>query len=172
MKCWFCTPDYRVTSLQHENFRSYIYDCCLEPPPLNNRFYHCQWLPEGSCSHSRQGKMLLMTVGYMFTNLMPDYILFTLVMTSAIICILFACETSNTHFIQLSIVWQVRLFHSSVMSELYQSSSEMPEQSSESFCTFSSGSHCYPGNLLSVGNGVTGCVMCHLTDGLDLVLSV
>jgi len=58
------------------------------------------------------------------------------------------------------------------MSELYQSSSEMPEQSLESFCTFSSGSHCYTGNLLSVGNSVTGCVMCHLTDGLDLVLSV
>jgi hypothetical protein len=71
-------------------------------------------------------------------------------------------------FIQLSIVWQVRLFHSSIVSELYQSSSEMLEQSSESYHTFSSGSHCYAGNFLSVA----GCVMCHLTDGLDLVLSV
>jgi len=58
------------------------------------------------------------------------------------------------------------------MSELYWSGSEMLEQSSESFRTFSSGSHCHAGNLLCVGNGVTGCVMCHLTDGLDLVLSV
>jgi hypothetical protein len=58
------------------------------------------------------------------------------------------------------------------MSELYQSSLEMPEQSLESFRTFSSGGHCYAGNVLTVGNGVTGCVMCHLTDGLDLVLSV
>jgi hypothetical protein len=58
------------------------------------------------------------------------------------------------------------------MSELYQSSSEMLEQSSESFHAFSSGSLCRAGNLLSVGNGVTGCVMCHLTEGLDLVLSV
>lgn len=72
---------------------------------------------------------------------------------------------------QLSIVWQVRLFRSSITSELYQSSSETLEQSSESFCTFSSGSHYYAGNL-SVGNGVTGCVMCHLTDGFDLVPSV
>ena len=57
------------------------------------------------------------------------------------------------------------------MSELYQSSSETHEQSSESFHTSSPDSRYYEGNLLSVGS-VTGCVMCHLTAGLDLVLSV
>jgi len=35
----------------------------------------------------------------------------------------------------------------------------MLEQSSESFCTFSSGSHCHAGNLLCVGNVVTGFVI-------------
>jgi hypothetical protein len=48
----------------------------------------------------------------------------------------------------------------------------MHEQSSESSRTISSGRHCYEGNLLIIGNGVTGCVMCQLNDGLDLVLRV
>jgi hypothetical protein len=44
----------------------------------------------------------------------------------------------------------------------------MREQSSDSFRTFSSGWHCYAGNILIVGIGVTGCMMCQLTDGLDI----
>jgi hypothetical protein len=56
--------------------------------------------------------------------------------------------------------------------KLDQSSPETYEQYSESFCSFSSGSHWYGGNHLTVGNPVTGYVTCRHTDGLDLVLGV
>ena len=102
-KLWNVGPIYQTTKSHPSNMRTshLIFMSAAWNSPLNNRFYHCQWLPEGNCSHSRQWKMLLMTVTGLCFLIWSQIVVHSSDDISNYLCIIFACKAFNTYFIQL-----------------------------------------------------------------------